>query len=402
MLNKTPFHARVEPLCQSYEWRRWAGYLVAGKYELTHEREYAALRNGAGLIDITPLYKYRVTGRDAPRFLDRIMTRQISRGRVGRVMYTLWCDDQGYVREDGTVARLDEHDFRVTAAEPNLHWFQMNKGRLEVHVEDESEQIAALALQGPRSREILVQAAGTTADKKAVADLRYFRLMPASIAGRPVTITRTGFTGDLGYEIWLAAAHAESVWDALMAAGEGYGLLPAGMVALDMARIEAGLVLIDVDYTPAHKALIPAQKSSPYDLSLGWTVDFQKPGYFIGREALAVTQKHGPQWRLVGVQIKWDALEAAYAQVNLPPQVPHMPWRKSIPLYTANGREAGYATSGSFSPLLKRYIALATVQTPYAAPGTCLEMEITVEHMRRRAAAEVVKTPFFDPERKRR
>jgi aminomethyltransferase len=396
MLNKTPFHSRLDPLCQSYEWRRWAGYIVASKYELTHDREYTALRNGAGLIDITPLYKYRVTGRDAPRFLDRIMTRHISRGRVGRVMYTLWCDDQGYVREDGTVARLGDHDFRITAAEPNMHWFQMNKGGLDVQVVDETEQIAALALQGPRSREILVQATGN-----AVADLRYFRLMNATISGCPVIITRTGFTGDLGYELWLAAEDAEPIWDALITAGEGYGLLPTGMVALDMARIEAGLVLIDVDYTPAQKAFIPAQKSSPYDLSLDWTVDMRKPVNFIGRQALTTIQKNGPEWRLVGIEINWPALEAVYAQVNLPPQVPHTPWRKSIPLYTTNGREAGYATSGCFSPILKRYIALATVKTQYAQTGTRLQMEITVEHMRRRAAAKVVKTPFFDPQRKR-
>lgn len=396
MLKKTPFHSRIEPLCVSYDWRRWAGYVVASKYELTHEREYAAIRNAAALIDVSPLYKYIVAGPDAARFLDRVLTRHISRCAVGRVMYTTWCDERGHILEDGTVSRLAEHTFRVTAAEPNFRWFRLNIGRLDVEITDVSDQTAALALQGPRAREIMVQVAG-----EEMAALRYFRLQEATIAGRLVTVSRTGYTGDLGYEIWSQSTDAEAVWDALETAGRDYGILPAGMLALDLARLEAGLILVDVDYTPANKAFIGAQKSTPFELGLGWTVDLEKPGYFIGRQALEAERLNGSQWSLVGLQVDWHSLEEAYERVALPPQVPHTAWRASIPLYTSGGREVGYATSGGFSPLLKRYLALATVKSAFAAPGTRLEMEITVEHMRRRAAVSVVNTPFFDPPRKR-
>ncbi len=396
MLKKTPFHDRVDALCSSYDWRRWSGYVVASKYELAHDREYAAIRNAVGLIDVSPLYKYRITGRDAPRFLDRVMTRHASRCAVGQVMYTVWCDEHGYVREDGTLSRLDETTYRVTAAEPNLLWFEDNISRLDVTITEETESIAALALQGPRSRELLVRLAG-----EEVAGLRYFRWMPATIAGRSLLMSRTGYTGDLGYELWLDAADALPVWDALMITGRDYGLLPVGMLALDMARIEAGLLLVDVDYTPTQKALIPEQKSTPYELGLGWAVDLKKEGYFIGRRALEAERQRGSKWAFVGVQIDWDSLEGAYQRVNLPPQVPHTAWRQSIPLYAAGNQEAGYATSGTFSPLLKRYVVLATVRSDYARPGTRLEMEITVEHMRRRAQATVVELPFFNPKRKR-
>ncbi len=396
MLKKSPYHSRIEPLCLSYDWRRWAGYVVASKYELTHEREYAAIRNAAALIDVSPLYKYLVAGPDAGRFLDRVLTRHASRCVVGQVMYTTWCDEHGQMLEDGTVSRLSEDSYRVTAAEPNLRWFQNNAGRLNVTITDVSDETAALAVQGPRSREVLLRVAG-----EQLAGLRYFHWQPAVIAGRPATISRTGYTGDLGYEIWSPAADAEAIWDALVEAGGDYGLLPAGMLALDLVRLEAGLILVDVDYTPANKAIIEAQKSSPFEVGLGWTVDLQKPGYFIGRSALEAEKRRRSEWALAGLVIEWESLEEAYERVSLPPQVPHTTWRQSTPLYDSRGREAGYATSGGFSPMLKRYLALATLRSAYSAPGTRLEMEITVEHMRRRARATVVKTPFFDPPRKK-
>lgn len=397
MLKRTPFHSRVEPLCVSYDWRRWAGYVVASKYELTHDREYAAIRNAAALIDVSPLFKYMVTGRDAARFLDRLMTRDIANCPAGRVLYAVWCDERGQVIEDGTVTRLAEDSFRVTAAEPNLRWFLDNVGHLDVDIRDVSAEMAALAVQGPRAREVLLRVTDP-----AVASLKYFRAMEATMAGRPVSISRTGYTGDLGYEIWLAAEDAPLIWDTLMVAGQDFGLLPAGMLALDIARIEAGLLLIDVDYTPANKAFIDAQKSSPYELGLGWAVDLARPGYFIGRRALEAEKQRGSEWQFVGLQVDWDTLEQTYARLKLPPQVPSTAWRMSVPLYTRPGREAGYATSGCFSPLLKRYIVLASVYTRHAAPDTQLEMEITVQHMRRRVAAQVVETPFFNPLRKRK
>ena len=397
LLKTTPFHSRVEKLCESHDWRRWAGYLVASKYELTHEREYHAIRSGAGLIDVSPLYKYLVSGRDAARLLNRVMTRDIGKCAVGQVLYTTWCDEKGKTLEDGTVTRLAENRFRVTAAEPNLRWFQDNAiGLNEVHIEDISETVAALALQGPTSRQILQRLTGRDLTK-----LRYFRQLSATIADRPVDISRTGYTGDLGYELWLHPQDAEVVWDALIQVGEDYGLVPAGMLALDIARIEAGLILIEVDYTPANKAIIEEQKSSPFELGLGWTVDLKKEGYFVGRRYLEAEQKQGSRWQTVGLEIDWDSLEAAYAKVNMPPQVPYVAWRSSTPLFVGN-REVGYATSGCFSPLLKRYIALATIETAYVPAGTQLEMEITVEHFRRRAKATVAPPPFFNPERKRK
>lgn len=394
MLKTTPFHARTAALCSSHAWRRWAGYVVVSAYGLSHEREYHAIRSAAALIDISPLYKYRIHGRDAARLLDRVITRSAARTGVGQVLYTPWCNDAGKVLDDGTVARLDESVFRLTSAEPNLRWLQDNAAGLDVTVEDVSESLAALALQGPASRAILQQL--TDVDLGA---LKYFRMTEAGIRGVPLTISRTGYTGDLGYEIWVAAEHAVALWDALIAAGAPYGIVPAGMLALDIARIEAGLMLIDVDYVPARKALIPRQTSSPFELDLGWAVDLDKE-QFVGKHALVEEHRRGPRWRLVGIEVEWEALERLYAELDLAPQLPSAAWRTSTPIY-AGGKQVGYATSGCWSPLLKRYIALAHLQSGWAVPGTALEMEVTVEHRRRRAAARVVRKPFFNPERKR-
>ncbi len=394
MLRHTPFHARTAPLCQGQNWRRWAGYVVASSYELTHEREYYAIRSAAALIDVSPLYKYRIKGPDAGRLLDRVVTRDVSKCAVHQVMYTPWCDDRGKVIDDGTVSRLDETTYRLTAAEPNLRWLHENAVGLRVSVDDVSDAIAALALQGPASRELLRELVTVDLD-----GLGFFRLAPTHVRDVPVTISRTGYTGDLGYEIWVAPERAGALWDVLIEHGRGYGITPAGILALDMARIEAGLILIDVDYVPAKKARIAQQTSSPYELGLGWTVKLSKPR-FVGRTALMAEQAEGPAWRLRGLDIGWEALEKLYGAVGLPPQLPATAWRSSVPVY-ADGRQVGYATSGCWSPLLKKYIALAHLRTPHAHPGLELEMEITVEHHRQRAAAVVVETPFFDPERKR-
>jgi len=388
LLKTTPFHERVAALCVSHAWRRWAGYLVASSYELSHEREYHAIRSAAALFDVSPLYKYRVRGKDAARLLDHVMTKNIQNLQVGQVAYTPWCDAAGKVLDDGTIARLDETSFRVTAAEPNLRWLEDNARGLDARIEDVSESVAALSLQGPASRAIL-----------GGVELKYFRLKDAELGGIPVTISRTGYTGDLGYEIWIAKEKALAVWDALIEAGTPHGLTPAGMLALDVARIEAGLMLIDVDYVPARKAFIEGQTSSPYELDLGWAVDLKKER-FVGREALVAEAARAPQWRFVGIEIEWESLERLYAEVGLATRVPSAAWRMSVPIY-AGAEQAGYATSGGWSPLLKRYIALAHLRAAHAAPGTQLEIEITVEHQRKRAHARVVKKPFFDPERKR-
>jgi aminomethyltransferase len=394
VLKQTPFHARTAPLCASHAWRRWAGFVVASSYELSHEREYHAIRSSAALLDVSPLYKYLVRGPDAARLLDRVVTREVASARIGDVLYTPWCDAHGKVLDDGTIARLDDETFRMTSAEPNLRWLEANALGLEVAIEDASDSTAALALQGPSARLVLQALCD-----RDLAGLKYFRLVAAKLGGVLVTISRTGYTGDLGFEIWVDATHALALWDALIAAGTPYGITPAGLLALDLARIEAGLMLLDVDYVPARKALIASQTSSPFELDLAWTVNLDK-AQFIGKQALAAEQRRGPEWQFVGVEVEWDALERLYADVGLAPRLPATAWRASVPLY-ADGDQAGYATSGGWSPLLKKYIALAHLGSRWAAPGTRVEIEITVEHRRRRAAARVVKKPFFNPDRKR-
>jgi len=392
LLKATPFHERTAALCLSHAWRRWAGYIVASSYELSHEREYHAIRAAAALFDVSPLYKYRIRGKDAARLLDHVVTRDVQAMKVGQVAYTPWCDAAGKVLDDGTIARLDETTFRMTAAEPNLRWLQDNAAGFDTTIRDVSTSIAALSLQGPASRSILERLG-------ELSPLKYFRLAEATLSGIPVSISRTGYTGDLGYELWVDSNQALPLWDALMEAGTPHGIVPAGMLALDVARIEAGLMLIDVDYVPARKALIESQTSSPYELDLGWAVNLKKER-FIGRQALAAEAGRAPQWQFVGIEIEWSSLERLYAEVGLATRLPAAAWRTSVPIYAGN-QQAGYATSGGWSPLLKKYIALAHLQARWAAPGTQLEIEITVEHRRKRAAARVVKKPFFDPERKR-
>jgi aminomethyltransferase len=394
LLKTTPFHARTAALCASHAWRRWAGCVVASSYELSHEREYHAIRSSAALLDISPLYKYLVRGSDAARLLDRVMTRNVARSEPGQVLYSPWCDAAGKVLDDGTIARLEEQTFRVTSADPNLRWLEDNALGLDATIEDVSESTAALALQGPNARAILQQLSDAN-----LAGLKYFRTTGARLRGTPVTISRTGFTGDLGFEIWLDAGHALSLWDALVEAGTPYGITPAGMLALDVVRIEAGLMLIDVDYISARKALVESQTSSPLELDLAWSVSFEKE-HFVGKDTLAQEAKRGPRWRFVGIEVDWDSLERLYAEAGLAPQLPSAAWRTSVPLY-AGGDQVGYATSGGWSPILKKYIALAHLQSRWASIGTSLEMEVTVEHRRKRAAARVAKKPFFDPERKR-
>ena len=395
-LRVTPFHQRTAPLMQGQAWRRWAGYTVAISYELSHEREYYAIRNSAALFDVSPLYKYHISGRDAALLLDRVVTRDVGAARAGQVLYTTWCDGDGKVIDDGTVSRLDDQLFRITAADPNYRWLGDNARQLDVAIADVSDRIAALALQGPNARVILEHA--TQGD---LSSLRYFRLTQSSIRGTPVTITRTGYTGDLGYEVWLDAASAIPVWDALMDSGAAYGITPAGMLALDMARIEAGLLLVEVDYFSSRHALIEQQKSSPLELSLDWTLALGKP-QFNGRRAIQAEHARGPSWRFVGVEVDWTSLQSLYSAIGLAPRLPTQAWRTSVPLYEGTGgKQVGYATSGTWSPLLKRYIALAHVEARYAQPSTRLEIEITVEHRRKRALATVNALPFFNPDRKR-
>ncbi len=394
MLKGTPLHARTSALCQAQNWRRWAGYLAASSYELGHEREYHSIRSAAGLIDISPLFKYLIRGRGAIALLNRVVTRDVSRCAVNQVMYTPWCDEAGKVIDDGTLSRLDETTFRLTAADPTLMWLQDNSTGLDVTIDDVSATTAALALQGPAARDILKQSTDADLDS-----LEFFHLTPAVVRDIPVTISRTGYTGDLGYEIWIPAEHAGLVWDALMETGDSYGITPAGMLALDIARIEAGLLLIDVDYVSAHRAMIEGQKSSPYELGLGWTVKLKSNG-FVGHQALLAENNRTPKWQLRGLDVHWESLEELYDEVGLPVQLPTTAWRTSVPVYS-DGKQIGYATSGCWSPILKQYIALAHIEALHADVGREVRMEITVEHRRKQAVATIVETPFFNPPRKR-
>ena len=391
----TPFHSRTAAICESYEWRDWSGFLAAATYEPTHEREYFAIRNAAALIDVSPLFKYDINGQDASRLVNKIITRDVSAMEVGQIYYSPWCDEAGHMIDDGTIWRLGEDHFRITAADPSLRWFQDCGFGFDARVSDVSRNLAALALQGPKARAVLSQAV----EDLDLDELKYYRLAQAKIAGFPVTITRTGFTGDLGYELWVAVANAEAMWDQLMDAGRPFGLLPAGMVALDIARIEAGLLLIEVDYISSFKALIESRKSSPFEAGLGWTVSKTKDR-FVGQKALAAEREKGSKWALVGLQIDWPELENLFASHDLPPQVAGRASRVAVPLYN-NNRQVGQVTSSTFSPVSKRYIALATVESEFAQTGTELEVEITVEFSRHSCLARVVDTPFYDPPHKR-
>jgi aminomethyltransferase len=393
----TAFHERTSLLNRKQRWREWSGYLAASAFADSHDIEYNAIREAAALIDVSPLYKYLVTGPDAVRLIDRVITRDAAKLQPGQVYYTSWCDEGGKVVDDGTVTRLDEGRFRWTAAEPNLRWMRLNSRGLDVEVEDITERVAALALQGPRSRDLL-----EAVTEQPWGDLRYFRERPSRVGNLSIDVTRTGYTGDLGYELWVEAGRATDLWDALMERGRDFGARPVGMLALDVARIEAGLILIDVDYTSSRHALILEQAYSPFELGiLGRFVNFDKAADFVGRRALEVEQAAGgPPRRLVGLTVDWDDIERVVTSVGLFPEMPAEASRVPVPLYLGD-RQVGKATSSTWSPTLKRSIALASVQARYEEPGTRLEVEWTVEARRRRAGATVVPVPFFDPPRKR-
>jgi aminomethyltransferase len=392
----TAFHDRTFALCHSLNYREWSGYYTVSVYEVHHEHEYNAIRNACALIDISPLYKYLVTGKDASKLVNRVITRDINKVAVGQVIYACWCDEDGKVIDDGTITRLEENKYRWTAADPSLRWFRQNGLNMDVQIEDISEQTAALALQGPASARLL-----KTVAEADIANLKYFRKTSGKIAGVPVDISRTGYTGDLGYEIWIPRNDehdAVRVWDALMDKGKQFDIHAAGMLALDVARVEAGLLLIEVDYISSKKALIPSQKYSPYELGFGKMVHLEKDN-FIGKRALARDHKQGVARQLVGLEVDWVEVEEQFDKFGLSPAAPSQASRVAVPVY-AGDRQVGKATTTAFSPLLKKLIALASVGTEYSKPGTKLQMELTIEAQRMKTTATVVTLPFFNPKRK--
>jgi aminomethyltransferase len=391
----TAFHPRTSQRNAKMAWGEWSGYLAAAVYADFHDIEYNAIREQAALIDVSPLYKYVVSGPDAALLADRVSTRDISKLRQDRVFYSAWCDEEGKVVDDGTITRRGPSEFFWTAADPTYRWFLMNAHGLDVEVEDVSEAIAGLALQGPRSRAILEDAT-----RQDWTDVRYYGHRRTELGGVEVSVTRTGYTGDLGYEIWVPAEAAVEVWDALWEAGEPHGIRPAGIRALDVSRVEAGLILIEVDYTSARHAISPEQKYSPFEIGLGRLVDFGKPS-FVGRHALELEQRRGgPPRRLVGLELDWSGIEAMFAKHGLPPMVSPIVNRDPVPVYR-DGRQVGRATSVTWGPTIKKMVGFGSVPPSLSTPGTRVSVEWSVEGERGRVGATVVEVPFLDLERKR-
>ena len=395
----TAFHPRTAPLNRKMQWREWSGYFASSVYADFHDIEYNAIREAAAVIDVSPLYKYRLTGPDAIRLADRVITRDATKLKVGQVYYTPWCDEHGKLVDDGTVHRVAERELRWTAADPQYRWLHQNAAGLDVDIDDVTESVAALALQGPLSRAVL-----EAVTRQDFGDLRYFRRRAAKVrAGRrsiAIDVSRTGYTGDLGYELWIPADDAAAVWDAVFTAGHAYAIRPAGMLALDVTRLEAGLILLEVDYTSARHAMNPEQNYSPFEVGLGRLVSFDKADY-VGRRALQAEQAAGgPARRLVGLILDWYDIERLYDEQGLPPAISPTVDRTHVPVF-ADGRQVGKATSHGWSPILKQAIALASVPPRYERIGSRLEVEWTVEGRRGRVKATVVELPFLDLERKR-
>jgi aminomethyltransferase len=363
-------------------------------YAPDHTQEYIALRTACAVFDISPIPKYHIHGPDALRFLNRIVTQDVSSHAVGRVLYTPWCDDAGKIIDDGMLARLDEQFFRLTTGNPMLYWLEDNAVALDVTIDDVTESLGALALQGPYSRDLLKTLSDADFDH-----LHYLSVIRTELAGIPVEVSRTGYTGDLGYEIWVAPHQAVPLWDVLFESGEAYRLVPFGDFALDMARIEAGLLATDVDFHSSQKVVHEFQKSTPLELGLAWTVKLNKE-YFVGQQALKQELARGPAWATMGLEVNVESLESVYAEFGMPLYLPHEAWSEAVPLYSG-GRQVGKATSGTWSPLLKKYIAIARLKPRYARPGTHVEMEVTIDAHRKQTRATVTKMPFFAPTRKR-
>lgn len=394
---QTPFHPRTSELNHNLDWKEWAGYFAANSYNVVNDFEYFAFRHSAGLVDITPLFKYKVTGKDASMFLSRIIVKDIRKLKLNQATYCCWCDDRGMVIDDGTVMYFGENEYFVTAADPSYSWFSRFIKNLDVQIEDITDSYCGLALQGPKSRDILKNMCDADLDR-----LKFFWTTSAKGNGFEFKISRTGYTGDLGYELWIKNEDALKLFDAIWSAGQDYNIRMSGIAALDIARIEAGLIMNGVDYHSSLHALIPEQMSSPYELGLGWTVHLDREP-FMGQRALRAEKKNGSRWAIVGIDINWPDLEVLYKKHGLPPHTEAGAWRHSVPIYhkQRKSKQIGYATSGTWSPILKKNIALATIGIDYGRPGTEVNFEVMVEHQREIVQAIVGKPQFFNPERKR-
>ena len=397
MIRTTPFHERTSKLNETGLWEHWSNHIVATRYQMSEKFEYFAVRNSAGLFDTSPLYKYRIAGPDAERFLAGVLARDIRTCEPGHAQYTVWCDDRGFVVEDGVVLRLGRDEFLLTAAEPNLAYFEELVGRLDVEIQEVSDRWAILAVQGPKSRDLLAGLA------PAIAKLPYFGLIATKIGKVPVQISRTGYTGDLGYEVWVSADDALAVWDAVWAASRGRGVIPFGLTALYMARIEAGLVLLDTDFHSSRFAWTDADRTTPIELGLGWMFrDLETDDrVFIGRDAIRreIAGKTS-RWKLSGLVLDWREYEQIHDRAGLIPPKNHLPVQDEYYIYDDKLNQLGYVTSQMYSPMLQRHIALARVPLNLTAPGSRVKLELAVSHRYEYFDALVARLPLFNPQRR--
>jgi aminomethyltransferase len=397
VIRTSPFHERTSALNETGLWTHWSGHLAADRYQMSDKFEYFAVRNAAGIFDSSPLYKYRIHGPDAEPFLAGVLARDIRRCAPGNAQYTAWCDERGFVVEDGVILRTSRDEFLLTAAEPNLAYLADLVGRCRVAIEEISDDYGILAIQGPRSRELLARLV------PGVAAIPYFGLTSGSIAGVAVTISRTGYSGDLGYEVWVPASDAIRVWDAIWESVAGHGVLPFGLAALDMLRIEAGLLLLDTDFASSRFGWTDEDRSTPIELGWGWMLrDLAGDDRaFIGRRAIErELADRTSRWRLTGLLIDWADYDRIYGEAGLIPPKDHRPVLGEMFLYDDDSRQVGYTTSFMYSPMLQRHIALARVRPELAAVGTAVRLEIDVNHRYEYVAARTARLPLYAPPRK--
>ena len=398
MIRTSPFHERMDALNETGLWSHWSGHLATRRYQFSDKFEYFAVRNAAGVFDSSPLYKYRIQGRDAERFLSGILARDIRTCAPGNAQYTVWCDDRGFVIEDGVILRPAADEFLLTSAEPNLAYFEDLIGRRDqVAIEEVTEEYGIIAVQGPRSRDLLA------ALVPGVAAIPFFGLATGMIEGSPVTVSRTGYSGDLGYEVWVRSADALKVWDTLWRSMRGFGVLPFGLDALEMLRIEAGLLLLDVDFASSRFGWTDEDRSSLIELGWGWMVrDLANDDRaFIGRRAIEreIADKTS-RWRMTGIIVDWADYERIYNAAGLIPPKDHTPVLGEMFLYDDDAKQVGYTTSYMYSPMLQRHIALARVRPALAAPGSAVRLEIDVNHRYEYVGARTARLPLYNPTRK--
>jgi aminomethyltransferase len=379
---RSPFYPRQAEIDRLNRWHEWKGYLSADGFFDT-ALEYFATRNSTGVFDLSPMTKYRVTGPDSLDFVDRLVTRNMRKIRPGRVAYVVWCDDEGQVIDDGTIFHLRDGDYRICSQERHMSWFSAAAIGLDVSIVDETHDVCALAVQGPTSFSVL-QAMGLD----GIEALKPFGLDTFDFQGGELMVSRTGFTGDLGYELWTTPDRAIELWDTLFEAGKLHGIRAMGTDALDQARIEAGFIQAHVDFLPADVTVRSGRSRSPLELGLEWLVDFDKAN-FNGRRALAAEKQRGSTWRLVKLDIEGNK-EAHHSYIYAKP---------------SGGKEIGFVTSAVWSPVCKQNIAIGTVRTPYGKVGERLFVEVYYQRemhwSRMMAEATVVDKPFWDPPRKR-